>query len=56
VVDAYQGQPGLPVTVAAHGTKKIGALPVRMPGTAVEACQRVKFQIELHGTATKVNR
>ncbi len=54
VVERYVGR--LPVDVPARGRATVGSLPVHMPNSVDNACQKVTFSIKLRGTATKAER
>jgi hypothetical protein len=46
---------GLPLVVPARSGAAAGAIPLYMPNSVVDGCQRATFTISLHGTAKKAN-
>jgi len=45
----------LPLTVGPRSGRAAGAVPLYMPNTVVDACQRASFTISLHGKARKAS-
>jgi hypothetical protein len=52
MVQAHAGG-ALPLTVPPRSGRAAGWIPLYMPNTVAEACQRATFTISLHGTAKK---
>lgn len=51
-----QGRPVLPLLVPARTTRAAGEIPLFMPNTVVNACQRATFTISFSGSAERVGR
>ncbi|MBM2622493.1 hypothetical protein JIG36_44030 [Actinoplanes sp. LDG1-06] len=54
IVGQFDGK--LPLTLQAGSRTKVGRIPLRMPNTVADACQRTTFTIRIAGRATKVSR
>lgn len=54
VVLRWQGNVRLPLTVPARSTRNAGEIPLYMPNTVANDCQRTTFTIRFHGSAEKV--
>ena len=55
-VRAYTGPPSLPMVVPGRDRRPAGSVVLYMPNTVANACQGVRFVIQLDGAATKVNK
>jgi hypothetical protein len=56
VVRPRQGNVRLPLTVPARSSRGAGEIPLYMPNTVADACQRTSFVIRFNGSAEKVDR
>jgi hypothetical protein len=56
VVGPWQRPPASPIVVPAHHKRTVGTLPLYMPNTVDNSCQRVRFTIRLDGTGSTVKR
>lgn len=55
-VRAHTGPPSLPLVVPGRDRRPAGSVVLYMPNTVANACQGVRFVIQLDGSATKVNK
>ena len=53
-VKAYNGR--LPMVLPAHSRRRVGGIPLHMPNTVVDGCQRTIFIIQVTGYALKAGR